>query len=93
MNLVGVIVILATVWFLVFYIVLQLRTRTQAEEGHVVPGTPPSAPAFENVGQSALITTPIALVISAIIIGLIMSGWFSFHSIDIMGVLDEMDEY
>ncbi|NPD15486.1 DUF1467 family protein [Xinfangfangia sp. D13-10-4-6] len=89
MNLTSAIVLFAITWFLTFYIVLQLRTRTQAEAGEVVPGTPPGAPAEETVGRSALIATGFAAVIWAAISGVILSGWFTIYDIDFRGVLDK----
>lgn len=84
MNLTGGIVLYAVIWFLTFYIVLQLRTRTQGDEGSVVPGTPASAPAREDVGRSAKIATIWATLIWAVAAGIILSGWISLR--DLAGV-------
>lgn len=92
MSLVGIVVIPPTIWFLVFYIVLQLRTYTQEEAGEIVPGTPSSAPAHENIGKSALIATGIALILSGIILAVINWGGLTFHDIDLFGVLDGTEE-
>ena len=89
MNLTSGIVLYAITWFLTFYIVLQLRTRTQAESGQVVPGTPPGAPAEENVGRSALIATLWGTLIWAALAGIIMSGWVTIKDIDIFDLLSE----
>ncbi|MGB3315354.1 MAG: DUF1467 family protein, partial [Albidovulum sp.] len=45
MNLTGGIVLFAVIWFLVLFIALQIRPKSQAEAGEVVPGTPAGAPA------------------------------------------------
>ena len=87
MNLTGGIVLYAVIWFLTFYIVLMVRTRTQAEEGHVVKGTPPGAPAHETVGKSALIATAYGTLIWAVIAGVILSGKISLYDIDFLNVL------
>ncbi|MFE3839282.1 DUF1467 family protein [Pseudogemmobacter sonorensis] len=92
MNLTGAIVLFAVIWFLTFYIVLMLRTRTQAEEGAVVPGTPPGAPAHEDVGKSARIASVWAALIWALIAGVILSGSVSIRDIDVMGILGPEDE-
>ena len=83
MTLTGAVVLYAVLWFLTFYIVLQVRTRTQAESGQeIVPGTPPSAPAVEDVGRSAKIATLYATAIWAVAVGVIMSGWITLEDID-----------
>lgn len=87
MNLTGAIVLFAVLWFLTFYIVLQLRTHTQAEKGEVVPGTPAGAPSEETVGRSALIATFWAILVWGILAGIILSGWISLNDIDFRGVL------
>ena len=88
MNLTSGIVLYAITWFLTFYIVLQLRTRTQAEAGEIVPGTPAGAPAEETVGRSALIATGFATVIWGILATIILSGWITIHDLDFRGILD-----
>ncbi|MDQ2064806.1 DUF1467 family protein [Xinfangfangia sp. CPCC 101601] len=88
MTITGAIVVFAVLWFLIFYLVLQIRTRTQAEEGHVVPGTPPGAPAREDVGRSVKIATLITIVAWLVVVGVIMSGWISLRDIDIFDRLD-----
>ncbi len=72
---------------MVFFIVLPIRFVTQADTGTVVPGTPPGAPAVENVKRKAWITTGIATVVSAIICAIILSGWISIRDIDFNGVM------
>lgn len=87
MNLTGSIVLFMTLWFLVFYLVLQLRTHTQAEAGKVVPGTPASAPAKEDVGRSAWLATIFAILSWVVIAGPIFAGWITLEDIDVAGVL------
>lgn len=83
MTITGAVVLYAVLWFLTFYIVLQVRTRTQAESGQeVVPGTPPGAPAVEDVGRSAKIATLYATLVWAAVAGIIMSGWITLEDID-----------
>jgi len=86
MNITGAIVLYAVVWFLTFYIVLQWRTRTQEEAGEVVPGTPASAPAREDVGRSAKIATIWATLIWAGLAAVILSGRFSVDDMNIFGL-------
>ncbi|MCL7464442.1 DUF1467 family protein [Phaeovulum sp. NW3] len=82
MNLTGGIVLFAVIWFMVFFIVLPIRFRSQEEAGEVVPGTPPSAPADAQIGKKARITTLIAIVLWAIIATIILSGMITLRDID-----------
>lgn len=88
MNLTGGIVLFAVLWFLTFYIVLMLRTRTQADVGKVVPGTPASAPAVEDVGKSAKIATLYAVIFWAILASIILSGRWGIEDLDLFGFLE-----
>ena len=81
MTITGAAVLYSVFWFLTFYIVLQLRTRTQDDEGSIVPGTPAGAPAREDVGRSAKIATLWATAIWAVLAGIILSGWISLRDI------------
>jgi predicted secreted protein len=88
MTITAALVLFSVIWFLTFYIVLQLRTRTQDDVGEVVPGTPRSAAAFEDVGKSAKIATLYALAIWAVIAGIIVSGLITMEDIDFFNRLD-----
>ena len=82
MSITGAIILFAILWFLVFFVVLPIRFRSQADAGHVVPGTPASAPAEENVRRKAKITTAIAAVLWVIIAGIILSGAITIRDLD-----------
>jgi predicted secreted protein len=88
MNITGAIVLFATIWFLVFFVVLPLRLETQGEAGKVVPGTPSSAPARAGIARKARLTTFIAAALWAVIAGVILSGWVTLADIDWFGQLD-----
>jgi predicted secreted protein len=85
MSITAAIVLFAMVWFMVFFVVLALRFESQAEAGSVVPGTPKSAPSTENVGRKARVTTMFAVVIWAVLAGIIMSGMITVRDFDFMG--------
>jgi predicted secreted protein len=89
MTITAALVLYSVFWFLTFYIVLQLRTRTQADAGEeVVPGTPRSAAATEDVGRSARIATLYATGLWGIVVGIILSGWITIEDLDILNQLD-----
>lgn len=85
MNLTGAIVLFAVIWFMVFFVVLPIRFRSQQDEGEIVPGTPASAPADAQVGRKAKITTMIAFVIWAVVASIIVSGAISIRDMDWFG--------
>lgn len=87
MNLTGGIVLFAVIWFMVFFIVLQVTARSQDDEGDVAPGTPASAPADAQILRKAGITTAIAIVLWALIAAVILSGAVSIHDLDWFGRL------
>ena len=82
MNLTGGIVLFAVIWFMVFFVVLPVRFKSQEEAGEVVPGTPPSAPADAQIARKAKITTLIAVPIWAALAGVILFGGLTIHDID-----------
>ncbi len=85
MTITAAFVVYAVTWFMVFFVVLQIRTVSQQENDHVEPGTPPGAPAHEIVGRKARLTTLIATPIWALICGVILSGWITIRDLDIFG--------
>ena len=55
------------IWWITLFVVLPFGVRTQHEEGHVVPGTPESAPAKPRLLRAAIINTILASVVFAIV--------------------------
>lgn len=87
MNLTGGIILFAVIWFMIFFMVLPVRFKSQAEAGEIVPGTPASAPADAQVARKAKITTLIAIVLWAAIAGVIFSGRVTIRDLDWFGRL------
>ena len=58
----------------------------------VVPGTPKSAPTTEIVGRKAKITTVVAIVVWAILAGIILSGTITVRDFDFLGKLPPQTE-
>jgi predicted secreted protein len=89
MSVTGAIVLFVVLWFMMMFIILPIRARSQADAGEVVPGTPEGAPANFRLGRTALIVTLWALLVWAISVGIILSGCISVEDLDWMNVLDE----
>ncbi len=87
MTITAALVLFSVTWFMVFFCVLPLRFRSQAEEGVIVPGTPASAPADAMIKRKAQITTLVALIVFVALYLLITSGWFGIDDLDVFGIL------
>lgn len=79
------IVLFSVIWFMVFFIMLQLPQKTQQDAGNVVPGTHKSAPADPQIGRRAKIATVWALGLWVIIGGVILSGRITIRDLDWFG--------
>lgn len=64
MSITGALVLFATLWFLVMFLLLPIGHRSQAEAGEVVPGTPEGAPVRPMLLKKGIW----ALVISVLIV-------------------------
>jgi predicted secreted protein len=89
MGITSALVLLAVVWFMVFFVVLPLRLTTQGEAGDVVPGTHKSAPADPQLKKKAKITTIWALIIWVILASVIWSGLITVSDYDWTGRLGD----
>lgn len=88
MSLTGGIVLFAVVWFMVFFVALQLGARSQAEAGDIVPGTPAGAPASFDLKRRMIWTTVVAVVLWSLIAAVILSGRITLRDIDWFNQLD-----
>jgi|TARA_B110000503_G_scaffold38664_2_gene63482 predicted secreted protein len=85
MTITASLILFAVTWFMVFFIILPLRVTSQAEAGHVEPGTPRSAPSGFVVAQKARFTTLVALIVWGLLVAVITSDLISVRDIDVMG--------
>lgn len=92
MTITGAFVLFAMTWFMVLFVVLPLRVKSQGEAGEVVPGTPSSAPADFVIKRKAKITTVVATVIWAILCAIIMSGVITVRDFDWKGRLPPISQ-
>lgn len=83
MNITSGIVLFAVIWFMVFFVILPLRLKTQGEDGNIVPGTHSSAPADPQMWRRARLTTIWAVGLWILIGGTILSGAISVRDIDV----------
>lgn len=71
MSITGGLVLYATLWFLVMFLLLPIGHQSQEEAGQVVPGTPVGAPMRPMMGRKALW----AALISAALVGASGCSW------------------
>lgn len=84
MSITSYVVVYAMLWFLVLFIVLPLRLKTQGDVGEVVPGTHAGAPADLNLKKRLRIVTAIATVLWLILVAVILSGWVTLDDVDLL---------
>ena len=82
MSITSAIVLFAVIWFMVLFIVLPLRMKTQGDVGEIVPGTHASAPDDAQLGRKVKIVTFVAIPLWIVIAGTILSGVISVRDID-----------
>lgn len=82
MAITSALVLFAVIWFLVLFITLPLRLKTQGDVGEVTPGTPAGAPAELNIRRKFRIVTAIAFVLWVIIASTIQWGGITVRDID-----------
>jgi predicted secreted protein len=81
MTITSAIVLFASIWALVFFMVLPFGQVSQHEAGEVVPGTPASAPSDAMIKRKMLITTGIAVVAFAVVYWILTSGVITLDDI------------
>jgi predicted secreted protein len=75
MPVVSAVVLYAIMWFVVMFVVLPFRLRTQADDGEIVPGTHAGAPVNFRVGRTMLIVTAwTTLAWGAVVLFVVFSG-------------------
>ena len=82
MGITSAIVLFAVIWFLVLFIALPIRLETQGDRGEVEPGTHAGAPAEFSFKRKAKLVTVIAVVIWAVLAGIITSGAIKVRDFD-----------
>ncbi len=81
MSITSALVLYAIIWAVVFYLVNPLWQRSQQEDGHVVPGTPASAPVDPMVRKKVIITTVAATMLFALVFSAIQFRWVTLDQL------------
>lgn len=68
-------------WWITLFAVLPFGVRSQEEQGAVVDGTDPGAPALPALGRKLLLTTLFSALAFAAFLGVYTSGWISLDDL------------
>ncbi len=80
MNIATIILVYVIAWWMVFFAALPIGVKSQHEtEEGVTEGTEPGAPANPNLKMKALVTSIIALVLTAAYYYVVTHSGFSFR--------------
>ena len=85
MTITAAIVLFAIIWFMVLFVCLPLRIKTQSESGTIVPGTPGSAPENGALKGKIRLVTIVSCFLWVALFGIIISGVIQIDDIDIFG--------
>jgi len=84
MSITSAFVLYCVTWWMVFYMVNPLWQRSQHEDGHVVPGTPASAPVDPMLKKKAIVTTLVATGVFALIFSTIQFQWLTLEDVSFL---------
>ncbi len=85
MAVTSALVLLAVIWFMLLFIALPMRQKSQTEDGYRVPGTPGSAPINPMIGKKVLWVTVISFILWIPLVWFINSGILTIEDIDMWG--------
>ena len=83
MQIMSALVLLAVSWFMTLFIVLPFMSRSQGDEGEIVPGTHASAPANFSAKRAVRVTTMISVPIWIAQVVIIVMGWITLDDFDL----------
>lgn len=92
MSVLSAIVLFAVVWFMVLFVVLPIRLKTQGDVGERVEGTHAGSPASSfSMHRKLKVTTLWAVLIWALIASVILWGGITVRDIDFFGRMGPAD--
>ncbi|MGB1345067.1 MAG: DUF1467 family protein [Amylibacter sp.] len=89
MSITAVLVLFSIVWFLILFLTLQIKIKTQGDIGTVLKGTHASSPINFSMKKRLITTTLISLPISALIIFTILSGIITLNMFDFYNLIEK----
>ena len=90
MTITSALILFALTWFMAFFIIIQVNTKTQEEsDEEIVAGTSASAPSGEHVKRYALWATLITFPLWGLEIWILQSGLLTLEMFDFYGVVSD----
>lgn len=89
MGVTSAIVLYAVIWFMVLFVTLPIRLKTQGDVGEIVPGTQAGAPVDPQLGKRFKIVTGVSAVLWVLIGGVIVFGGITVCDLDWVGTMAE----
>lgn len=88
MSITSAIVMYAVLWFIILLMLLPVGVRSQAESGHIEPGTPAGAPETPMIGRKMLWTTVATTAAWLILFGIIVGGVITREDLTLFSPFD-----
>jgi len=82
MTIISSIVLFAVIWFMLLFMALPLRQKSQEEDGHRVPGTPASAPVNPMIGKKMFWVTIVSVILWVPMVWFILYGPLTVEDLD-----------
>ncbi|MCF6272005.1 MAG: DUF1467 family protein [Rhodobacteraceae bacterium] len=82
MTITSALVLFAVIWFMLLFMALPLRQRSQEEAGERVPGTPASAPVDPMIGKKMFWVTVVAVILWVPLVLFIVYGPLTIADLD-----------
>lgn len=82
MTITASLVLFSVTWFMLLFIILPIKLKSQGDTGEVVPGTHASAPENPQLKKRAMIVTVITIPIWLFLMWFITSGIMSLDTFD-----------
>ena len=89
MSITAVLVLFSIVWFIVLFLHLQIKIKTQGDTGNVLKGTHASSPIDFSMKKRIINTTLISIPISALIIFIILSDIITLDMFDFYNLIEK----
>ena len=77
-------VLFAVIWWMIFFVVLPIRVKTQGDLGDVEAGTHAGAPQVHHLKRKAWITTGVSALVWLIIAPIIIFGWLPISDLEFL---------
>jgi len=82
MTIISSIVLFAVIWFMLLFMALPLRQKSQEEDGRRVPGTPASAPVNPMIGKKMFWVTIVSVILWVPMVWFILYGPLTVEDLD-----------